>query len=748
MPKDDDPVSTPSISSKKRTIKDLYATSPSRYPPQSWSPAKNISTLEGSSKRAKLQSHHSSTHVPLPASQMYSFPKAKRPPPAEVIDLTGSDSLTPASTPTPPRRLAMASIVTPQIGAKRLVVKNQRPSQNNTKAYYDQVATKTDTALDVILDGRETARLSLEDLYQSVRNVCRQGYSSALSARLIARMKSHAIQSVRPRITNVVKESPSSEVTLEYIISQWTLWLQQWSTIRSIYYFMDTPPLTPLMETCVALFLDGIMNVPAIKKAALDATAELIANDRARDGFNAELCQASIQMFTSLGLYTETLEPTLLNEAQSYVAEWAAEKSESESLSEYIKAVIELLDTEMLRCEQVGFSSSTKRELQSLLEKGAIEYCQDRLAREKDVYVLLDDDAESVLGTLYSLLRRRGLSKRLLKPFESWIKKTGIGIVFDEEREDDMVVRLLSLYKQVDRVFMNAFQRDKDFTYTLRTTFEEVMNKTKKSRATHHTDNTKQGEMIAKYVDLLLRGGYKAIPASAKTAATEMVTDEEQNEVDDHDSIMNDQLDQVLDLFRYLQGKAVFEAFYKKDLARRLLMGRSASADAELSMLTRLKNECGDGFTFNLETMFKDIELSKEEMTEYKSRMNDSESRSSVDLSVNILSKAAWPSYPDIKVNIPQDVVRAMNNFETSYKAHHSGRTLDWKHGLAHCQLKATFPKATKELVVSGFQAVVLLLFNKERELSYDRILAETGLRKSLQPSVSTLLTSPSRSRS
>jgi cullin-4 len=33
----------------------------------------------------------------------------------------------------------------------------------------------------------------------------------------------------------------------------------------------------------------------------------------------------------------------------------------------------------------------------------------------------------------------------------------------------------------------------------------------------------------------------------------------------------------------------VFEAFYKKDLARRLLMGRSASADAERSMLSRLK---------------------------------------------------------------------------------------------------------------------------------------------------------------
>ena len=56
------------------------------------------------------------------------------------------------------------------------------------------------------------------------------------------------------------------------------------------------------------------------------------------------------------------------------------------------------------------------------------------------------------------------------------------------------------------------------------------------------------------------------------------------------DAELDRQLDQVLDLFRFVHGKAVFEAFYKNDLARRLLMKRSASNDAEKSMLTRLKN--------------------------------------------------------------------------------------------------------------------------------------------------------------
>ena len=46
--------------------------------------------------------------------------------------------------------------------------------------------------------------------------------------------------------------------------------------------------------------------------------------------------------------------------------------------------------------------------------------------------------------------------------------------------------------------------------------------------------------------------------------------------------------------FRYFNlslflGKDVFEAFYKKDLAKRLLLGKSASVDAEKSMLLKLK---------------------------------------------------------------------------------------------------------------------------------------------------------------
>lgn len=69
----------------------------------------------------------------------------------------------------------------------------------------------------------------------------------------------------------------------------------------------------------------------------------------------------------------------------------------------------------------------------------------------------------------------------------------------------------------------------------------------------------KPAELIAKHVDSLLRSGNKG------------QTEEE----------LERSMDRALMLFKFINGKDVFEAFYKKDLAKRLLLERSASEDAE-----------------------------------------------------------------------------------------------------------------------------------------------------------------------
>lgn len=56
---------------------------------------------------------------------------------------------------------------------------------------------------------------------------------------------------------------------------------------------------------------------------------------------------------------------------------------------------------------------------------------------------------------------------------------------------------------------------------------------------------------------------------------------------------INDILEKVIRIFRYLQDKDIFEGFYKNALSKRLLDQRSVNEDAEKLLIKKLKEECG-----------------------------------------------------------------------------------------------------------------------------------------------------------
>lgn len=197
-------------------------------------------------------------------------------------------------------------------------------------------------------------------------------------------------------------------------------------------------------------------------------------------------------------------------------------------------------------------------------------------------------------------------------------------------------------------------------------------------------------------------------------------------------------LDKIMVLFRFIHGKDVFEAFYKKDLAKRLLVGKSASVDAEKSMLSKLKQECGGGFTSKLEGMFKDMELSKDINVAFKQHLNVQHNLAQIDMTVNILTMGYWPTYQPMDVTLPDQMVKFQDIFKEFYLSKHSGRKLQWQPTLGHCVLKARFKTGQKELVVSLFQTLVILLFNKYDEVSFEYVkealnIEDSELRRTLQ---------------
>ncbi|KAK5118987.1 hypothetical protein LTR62_000198 [Meristemomyces frigidus] len=633
----------------------------------------------------------------LSRAAMYSF--ASRSPLATgsngVVDLTnGSPPVTPQTRRTS-GSLKSRTGINPHTGARKLVVKNLK--QNSTwdsKAYLEKIWGQLDAALTIIFkDGNEG--FSKEDLYRGVENVCRQDGARTLFDRLEGRCRQHVEQDMRQPMLE--KAGLDNVSVLKAVLAEWFRWKEQMVTIRAIFFFLDRSYLLPstkptILELTPQLFREIVFSHESLKSTIVNGACDLVASERIRKtSVDQSLFKQAVEMFHELQVYTSSFEPRFLGTTQQYVAQWSDVMIAEKSVPEYVMISEQFIAAELARCEDYALDASTRRDLLALLEDHLVVRKDTDLTEYEPLAALLDRSALPEITALYGLLNRRRLGNKLRPAFEKWVDETGTSVVFG--KEEDMVTNLLSLKRRLDLVWKSAFLRDETLGHALRETFEIFMNKTKKGEATWGTDNTKVGEMIAKYVDQLLRGGAKAIPdvltmrrASSinappagvllPTAAQAAVEENNDDDDLDEDSEISMQLDQVLDLFRFVHGKAVFEAFYKKDLARRLLMARSASADAERSMLTRLKTECGSGFTQNLEQMFKDVELAREEMQSYKQRLEDRigyEKGKAIDLSVNILSAAAWPTYPDIPVVIPANVKKAIDDFELHYKSKHNG---------------------------------------------------------------------------
>ena len=670
---------------------------------------------------------------------MYTF-TSSRPKSIGVVDLSG--------TPSPEKRKASFSNnrlanFAPHQGPKKLVVKNLRTTPRiDSQQYLEKVWKEQDVSLDSIFTGRKEP-YSLEELYKGSENACRQGKAPELYQRLRKKMKTHLSSTIRRSMQDGANGARDVEL-LDAFVQAWKTWEKQLVVVRQIFYYMDQAYLLryhehpSVVETGRQLYRSEVFEAEAIGARILKGVVDLVDLDRR--GHHSEkdstLLKQSIDTLHDLGIYSTNFEPVFKSASIDYFASWRENESGKPDLASYATACTELLAQELKRCDLLAMDRSTRLMLAELFDSVIVEEELDLLADENAVVDLLAADKAKELEQIYILLGRKGQAERLGSSFNKFVDDEGTSIVFDEKREPDMVVNLLDFKRRLDSFHMYSFHKNETMGNGLHKSFELFINKTKKTSATWDTDNAKPGEMIAKHIDLLLRGGVKAVPKLHAQVKSDASKPEDEHDFDDEpadeDAEINHHLSNALDLFRFVHGKAVFEAFYKKDLARRLLMGRSASFDAERNMLTRLRNECGAAFTHNLESMFKDMDLAREEMMSYKQLMDDrGESHPGPDLSVNVLSAAAWPTYGDVPVNIPQNVAKSLSRFETHYNSKHSGRKLVFKHALAHCQLRARFTRAPKELVVSGFQAIALLLFNEippTHHLTYAHLLAGTGL--------------------
>lgn len=590
---------------------------------------------------------------------------------------------------------------------KKLIIKNLKSEPKLPEDYREQTWEKLKGAVLAIQQSKPN-QYSLEELYQAVENMCNHKMAPTLYTRLYNLVEDH----VSHNIEQFLAESMDRFLFLKKMNQTWLAHCNQMIMIRSIFLYLDrtyvlqNPNISSIWDMGLELFSKYIILNTLVQTRVVEGILMLIEKERQGDKVDRTLLKSLLRMLTDLQIYNKAFEQKFLQSTERlYAAEGQKLMLELE-VPDYLIHVEKRLMEENERVIHY-LDSNTKPQLIHTVQKQLLsEHVTNIL--QKGLYQLLNENRLHDLTLLYQLLTlvKNGLSE-LCKALNDYIKKKGKTIVIDPEKDKTMVQELLDFKDSMDNIVTMCFNKNEKFSNSLKEAFEHFINQR----------TNKPAELIAKFVDSKLRAGNKE------------ATEEELERL----------LDKIMVMFRFIHGKDVFEAFYKKDLAKRLLVGKSASVDAEKSILSKLKQECGGGFTSKLEGMFKDMELSKDINVAFKQYLNaNTRNLAPIDMTVSILTMGYWPTYPVLDVSLPDQMVRFQDIFKDFYLSKHSGRKLQWQPTLGHCVLKASFKNGPKELVVSLFQTLVILIFNKYDEVSFEYIKAATNiedgeLRRTLQ---------------
>ncbi|KAI6353891.1 hypothetical protein MCOR25_008843 [Pyricularia grisea] len=327
--------------------------------------------------------------------------------------------------------------------------------------------------------------------------------------------------------------------------------------------------------------------------------------------------------------------------------------------------------------------------------------------------VLLDNDREDDMARMYNLLARisDGLDP-LRQKFEAHVRQAGLTAVAKvasgqgEKLEPKVYVdALLEVHTQYQGLVKRAFNDEPEFTRSLDNACREFVNRNDVCKS----GSNKSPELLAKYTDVLLRKSGSAV-------------EEEE---------LENTLSQIMTVFKYIEDKDVFQKFYSRMLARRLVHTNSSSDDAETSMISKLKEACGFEYTNKLQRMFQDMQISKDLNTGFREHAEKSEMKV-LDSQYAILGTGFWPlQVPNTAFNPPAVISEDCERFTRFYKNKHDGRKLTWLWQLCKGEVRATYCKQSKApytFQVSMYQMAILLMFNDGDRHTHEEIASTTSM--------------------
>jgi hypothetical protein len=124
--------------------------------------------------------------------------------------------------------------------------------------------------------------------------------------------------------------------------------------------------------------------------------------------------------------------------------------------------------------------------------------------------------------------------------------------------------------------------------------------------------------------------------------------------------------------------------------------------------------------------MFRDVQLSKELCDDFR-RVHSAVLP--FELDVSVCTSGSWPTASLPACRLPPELARTCDRFKDFYLQKHGGRRLEWRFDMGQADVKVRFAADnTKELTLSPYQMLIMLLLNHADVLTYKEIADSTGI--------------------
>ncbi len=445
-------------------------------------------------------------------------------------------------------------------------------------------------------------------------------------------------------------------------------------------------------------------------------------------------------------LYLSSFEPKYLAYSKSFYRSEGQKFLENADASTFCTQARKRLKEEEERCQQT-ISNLTEPKIKAAVDGEFIQaHIRDVINMEgTGVKYMIDNDRIDDLANVHSLIarvdpRRLALKEAVQKRVVELgteinraasvnprsapnILERNVGEKTSEKAINQQtanaitwVEEVLKLKSKFDRIWEKAFKKDGVMEKALEISFQDFINV-----------NDQSPEHLSLFLDEYLKNGTKS------------QTEEEVDTI----------LDKGIILLQYIADKDRFEHYYKKHMAKRLLMKRS-SRDVERQMISKMKTKIGTQLTQRLEGMIRDMNLSEDLSSQYKQYLLDlpNADATKVEIDSRILTSNVWPfdhlvksenedGTPRLPCIYPAEIEKLREQYQKFYLSKHNGRRLTWMPQLGDADVRLNLGKDAKgkmrrhELNVSTYGMIILLLFNdlpNDQPLATDEILAQTNI--------------------